>query len=96
MTELLKQGVYQPMHVTDQVLSIYAGTRGHLDKIPLGEVHDWEDGIPPFMHEEKQPPLAEDHRQQGSAIKAAEPMATTQVRRQGVAEMSKSARCRSQ
>ena len=28
MTELLKQGLYQPMHVTDQVLSIYAGTHG--------------------------------------------------------------------
>ena len=26
MTELLKQGLYHPMHVTDQVMSIYAGT----------------------------------------------------------------------
>src|SRR3974390_2685409 len=40
MTELLKQGLYQPMHVTDQVLSIYAGTRGHLDKVPLKDVHN--------------------------------------------------------
>ncbi len=35
MVELLKQGVYQPLHVIDQVLSIYAGTRGHLDKVPV-------------------------------------------------------------
>ena len=53
MTELLKQGLYHPMHVTDQVLSIYAGTHGHLDKIPLKEVHAWEEGFLKFVHEEK-------------------------------------------
>ena len=40
MIELLKQGQYQPMDVVDEVLSIYAGTRGHLDKIPRSEVAD--------------------------------------------------------
>ena len=53
MTELLKQGLYHPMHVTDQVLSIYAGTHGHLDKVPLAEVHAWEEGFLKFIHEEK-------------------------------------------
>jgi F-type H+-transporting ATPase subunit alpha len=53
MTELLKQGVYRPMHVTDQVLSIYAGTRGHLDKVPLKEVPAWESGFLQFVHEQK-------------------------------------------
>ncbi len=53
MTELLKQGLCHPMHVTDQVLSIYAGTRGHLDKIPLAEVHKWESEFHRFMREEK-------------------------------------------
>jgi len=53
MTELLKQGLYQPLHVTDQVLSIYAGSRGHLDKIPVAEVHDWEAGFLKFVREEK-------------------------------------------
>ena len=46
MAELLKQGQYQPMDVIDQVLSIYAGTRGHLDKIPLSEVARLGDGVP--------------------------------------------------
>lgn len=55
MTELLKQGLYHPMHVTDQVLSIYAGARGHLDKIPVKEVHAWEEGFLAFIHKEKQP-----------------------------------------
>ncbi len=53
MTELLKQGVYHPMHVTDQVLSIYAGTRGHLDKVPLRDVHAWEEGFLKFVRDEK-------------------------------------------
>ena len=53
MTELLKQGLYQPMHVTDQVLSIYAGTRGHLDKVPLKEVHAWEEASCKFIREQK-------------------------------------------
>jgi F-type H+/Na+-transporting ATPase subunit alpha len=55
MTELLKQGLYRPMHVTDQVLSIYAGTRGHLDKVPIKDVHAWEEAFHRFIHEKKQP-----------------------------------------
>ncbi len=53
MVELLKQGQYQPMEVYDQVLSIYAGTRGHLDHIPVNRVHDWEQGFLAFMREQK-------------------------------------------
>ena len=54
MTELLKQGLYNPMPVIDQVLSIYAGMRGHLDKGPLKEVHAWESGFLGFLREQKQ------------------------------------------
>ncbi|MGH7135305.1 MAG: F0F1 ATP synthase subunit alpha, partial [Pirellulales bacterium] len=53
MIELLKQGQYQPLDVTDEVLSIYAGTRGHLDKIPREQVADWERGFLAFMREQK-------------------------------------------
>ena len=53
MTELLKQGLCHPMHVTDQVLSIYVGTHGYLDKVPLAEVHTWEEGFLKFIHEGK-------------------------------------------
>jgi F0F1-type ATP synthase alpha subunit len=42
------------MHVTDQVLSIYAGIGGHLDKIPLKEVHAWEEAFLQFIREKKQ------------------------------------------
>jgi F-type H+-transporting ATPase subunit alpha len=54
MTELLKQGVYKPLHVTDQVLSIYAGTRGHLDKVPVAEVAKWEKEFLTFFRETKE------------------------------------------
>ena len=53
MIELLKQGQYQPMDVIDEVLSIYAGTRGHLDKIPRTEVAQWEKEFLAFMREQK-------------------------------------------
>jgi F-type H+-transporting ATPase subunit alpha len=53
MVEILKQGQYQPMHVVDQVLVIFAGTRGHLDKIPVNEVQRWEKEFFEFMHDQK-------------------------------------------
>jgi F-type H+/Na+-transporting ATPase subunit alpha len=55
MTELLKQGLYNPMAVVDQVLSIYAGTRGHLDKVPIKEVSNWEKQFLQFVREQKSP-----------------------------------------
>ncbi len=54
MTELLKQGVYHPLHVTDEVISIFAGTRGLLDSVPLAEVRSWIDGMLCFVRDRKQ------------------------------------------
>jgi F-type H+-transporting ATPase subunit alpha len=42
LTELLKQPQYQPLKVSEQVVSIYAGTHGYLDKIPTGDVTKYE------------------------------------------------------
>ncbi|HEY2840800.1 MAG TPA: F0F1 ATP synthase subunit alpha [Pirellulales bacterium] len=53
MIELLKQGQYQPLDVYDEVFSIYAGTRGHLDKIPRTEVATWEKEFLTFIREQK-------------------------------------------
>ena len=53
MVELLKQGQYQPMDVIDQVMVIYAGTHGFLDKVPRKEVLAWEDAAIKFMHEQR-------------------------------------------
>ena len=53
MVELLKQSQYKPMHVVDQILSIYAGTRGHLDDVPVEQVALWETEFLQFIHEQK-------------------------------------------
>jgi F-type H+-transporting ATPase subunit alpha len=42
LVELLKQDQYVPMPVENQVISIFAGTNGYLDKIPLEEVARFE------------------------------------------------------
>jgi F-type H+-transporting ATPase subunit alpha len=42
LTELLKQGQYAPMPVEEQVVSIYAGTRGFLDTLPVARIGDFE------------------------------------------------------
>src|SRR5689334_22424692 len=42
LTELLKQSQYQPMPVEEQVASIYSGTRGFLDTLPVARVGDFE------------------------------------------------------
>ena len=52
MVELLKQGQYAPMESADQVMSIYAGTRGHLDEVKREEVADWEKGFLTFVRDQ--------------------------------------------
>ena len=42
LTELLKQGVNTPYPVDEQVVSIYAGTRGYLDNLPVEDVLRFE------------------------------------------------------
>ncbi|MCE3015326.1 MAG: F0F1 ATP synthase subunit alpha [Pirellula sp.] len=53
MVELLKQSQYQPMEVADQIISIYAGTRGYLDEVPLAKVRDFEVGLLNFVRDRK-------------------------------------------
>ena len=49
MVELLKQGQYQPLAVAKQVLAIYAGTKGFLDKVPVSEVLRYERELYAFV-----------------------------------------------
>ncbi len=42
LTELLKQPVYHPMPVEDEIVSIFAGVNGYLDNIALKEVKKFE------------------------------------------------------
>jgi F-type H+-transporting ATPase subunit alpha len=45
LTELLKQGQYQPMPVEVQVCVIYAGVNGYLDRIKVTDVTSYERGL---------------------------------------------------
>jgi len=45
LTELLKQGQYVPMDIAEQVATVYAGVRGHLDKLDVTKVTAFEAGF---------------------------------------------------
>jgi F-type H+-transporting ATPase subunit alpha len=45
LTELLKQPQYRPFAVEDQVVVIYAGTRGYLDAFPTASVGRFQEGL---------------------------------------------------
>ena len=45
LTELLKQGLNSPLPVQEQVVVIYAGTRGYLDSVPVSDVRRFEAGL---------------------------------------------------
>jgi F-type H+-transporting ATPase subunit alpha len=51
MVEILKQPQFKPMKVVDQVMIIFAGTKGFLDKVPIKEVRAWEEQYLRFMHD---------------------------------------------
>ena len=42
LVEILKQGQYSPLTVPEQVVSVYAGVRGYLDKIAVNDVVRFE------------------------------------------------------
>jgi F-type H+-transporting ATPase subunit alpha len=49
MTELLKQPANSPVPFAQQVLAIFAGTRGYLDDIPVDRVGEFETGLIRFL-----------------------------------------------
>ena len=53
LTELLKQDKYQPVPLAEQVAVLYAGTQGHVDKVPVARVKEWEAGFVRFLRSER-------------------------------------------
>ncbi len=49
LVEILKQGQYVPMDVTEQAVMIYAGTEGFIDSVPVDKVSDFEVKFLKFM-----------------------------------------------
>jgi F-type H+-transporting ATPase subunit alpha len=59
LVELLKQGLNSPMPVEEQVVSIFAGTKGYLDSIPATDVSRFEIELLKFCRERHGAMLAE-------------------------------------
>ncbi|MDZ7597199.1 MAG: F0F1 ATP synthase subunit alpha [Desulfobacterales bacterium] len=51
LVEILKQPQYQPLSMQKQVMILFAGTRGFLDKYPIDVVGKYEAGLYPFIEE---------------------------------------------
>jgi F-type H+-transporting ATPase subunit alpha len=58
LTELLKQGQYQPMPIEEQVASIYAGTQGFLDTVETRDVTRYEAAMLAYMRSDAPQVLA--------------------------------------
>ena len=81
MVELLKQGQYKPLNVVDQIMVIFAGGAGHLDKVPVEEVSRWEDEFLTFIHDKKKDvwDLVDETKNEVDCMKKADHKATQAV-----------------
>ncbi len=65
MVELLKQPQYQPFTVEEQIISIFAGTQGYLDELPVSGVAEFEAALLKCFRDEF-PELLEELRTTGT------------------------------
>jgi F-type H+-transporting ATPase subunit alpha len=49
LMELLKQPQYDPLRLDHQVMMIFAGSRGYLDKVPVAKVDNWVRDLMRYM-----------------------------------------------
>ena len=59
LTELLKQPQFSPLRIEEQVVVIYAGTRGYLVALPVGSIQRFEKDFLAYMHDSHQALLDE-------------------------------------
>ncbi|MDG6106074.1 F0F1 ATP synthase subunit alpha [Dactylosporangium aurantiacum] len=50
LVELLKQPQFSPFAVEDQIVSVWAGTTGQLDDVPVGEIRRFESEFLQYLH----------------------------------------------
>ncbi|MFO0928875.1 MAG: F0F1 ATP synthase subunit alpha [Gemmataceae bacterium] len=53
MVELLKQVQFKPMDVIDQVMMLFAGSRGYLDQVPVRQLAAWETQFLAYMRTQR-------------------------------------------
>jgi F-type H+-transporting ATPase subunit alpha len=68
MTEMLKQGQYQPLSVEKQVLLLFAGTSGYVDNVPVDAVGRYERELFAFV-DARHPQLWTDLKTKGNSGK---------------------------
>jgi F-type H+-transporting ATPase subunit alpha len=78
MVEILKQPQFKPMNVVDQVMMIYAGTKGYLDKVPAKNVRAWEEQFLRYMRE-RQPEVGNAIRKERKLSKEIEQQLTAAI-----------------
>jgi F-type H+-transporting ATPase subunit alpha len=71
LTELLKQPQFSPMSVEEQVVSIFAGTRGYLDKIEVANIGRFEQSLLSEI-KARAPEILKAIREQGELSRATE------------------------
>ncbi|HEV8562279.1 MAG TPA: F0F1 ATP synthase subunit alpha [Actinophytocola sp.] len=59
LVEVLKQGQYSPLSAAEQVVAIYAGTQGHLDSVPVGDVRRFEAELLDYVRHHAQGVISE-------------------------------------
>ena len=74
LVEILKQGQYAPVEVSDQVIIIFAGTQGMLDDLPANKVGEFEQALLEYMHDK--------HPEAGQAIRDAKKNVPDEVQEQ--------------
>jgi F-type H+-transporting ATPase subunit alpha len=72
LVELLKQGQYSPIPFEQQVVSIYAFTKGFADDVPLNRVREFELGLLTFI-DQRHPQIRETLRTKKALDKELEP-----------------------
>jgi F-type H+-transporting ATPase subunit alpha len=50
LQEMLKQPQYVPVALENQVIALYAGTRGYADAVPISKISQWEGDLVRFMN----------------------------------------------
>jgi len=49
LQEILKQPQYEPIALDKQVMTIYAGTNGYADEVPLDRMREWEEALNRYL-----------------------------------------------
>ena len=82
MVELLKQGQYKPLNVVEQIMVIYAGNSGALDKVPVNQMGRWQEEFIDFIHNKKPEvyQLLDEKKDEGSSMKKPDDETTVAVK----------------